>query len=184
MGIFKKIISFDYGDDVLALTDDELLKILREMQALFEPETIQKITRPLPPAITTDSPQAVEKNGSRLFLGKPITNTFILAVLDSLPVQAPPEPEPIPIPEAKIVAPSPKPASVSSVVQPVAAKVHHALQQTRRPVLPPAPRRGEKPQHVGRRVWVVPARVQQELQRKAAEEEPEVAPRPPEVPYA
>lgn len=182
MGIFKKIISFDYGSDVLALTDDELLKILREMQALFEPETIQKITRPsLPPEITTNPPQAVEKNGSRLFLGKPITNTFILAVLDNLPVQAPPEPEPIP--ETKIVAPSPMPVPVSSVAQPVAAKVHHALQQTRRPVLPPAPRRGEKPQQPGHRVWVVPARVRQELLRKAAEKEPEVAPRPPEAPY-
>lgn len=139
MSILAKVISFDKKQNIIIPTDIQLDDILREMQAIFEPETI-RVREILPPEIVPE-----RLSGPGTFLGRPITNVDILSILESLPIV---EPEPAKEPAPAIIQHTPRreKPSFTSVTQPVSARVSESI-KPKRPAPPLAPRRGDKPQH-------------------------------------
>lgn len=177
MSILGKIISFDKKRDIIIPNDIELDDLLREMQRMFEPESI----RPLP-EISVQEAIPERLSGPGTFLGRPITNIDVLRILESIPVVEP-EPAEQPTPVINKIPRREKP-SLASVTGPVSAKISEQI-KPKRPAPPQAPRRGDKPQHVWNRAWQVPQHVRDQIAAKRAltpQNSPEKKPSLPEVP--
>lgn len=132
------------------------MRLLRQIQQLCAPETIRKT--PERATLTTVVAEKVETivTGPHIMERK-ITSPVILAILDAIPELAPEE--------NKQETPVQKPTEPT--VPPVRPQISFVQEKPPvyppRRILPPAPRRGETSQHPGRRQWVVPHYLKQQI---------------------